>query len=533
MTFPRLLLTFLAVSLCIPAGCKEEKRTPLSELAAGAAEPEAEEQPGESQDLLTVYSSDPRQLVARLQTPALLLLDQAAGSQLKSLLGEFGVPEKVYLEVRGVLFDIDRSTRAPTVSRLDARMLMRPAAGASLAEEADRWSKLLGRLPLSLGKGASPRCAARGKLVVCTVGQDQTEADTNAFVDRWKQLQTQGVVLLQVHMGLQEMVNLLETTVGSTFFWAVFPEEFLRFENLELSLTETPDRLALALSARNSGVLDGLNTFFLPVEREVRLPQGTPAVGFTSIHEAKATAEKLDAFWKVKWAAAPGLRLKKALDDTWRTQLLELASGIVGVAVAGKISVAKPASAFVYLFQPTDAKLFEKRMAHIFSSKYFRLEKTELRTGEEITKAIRRGRPKKGKSKERLAWFFKDGTYYIAGASNTLRLMAEDMHARPGTEKPLMHLNLESPGRASVRLSVPAILRRIVLPDDAGLGMGMALTMLKNAAKDIDREIVVNLTLDPPGEEGGQTLTVQVDNLFFAVDVLMKELGPLMRVTAR
>ena len=533
MTIHRQLLALLATALIMPAACREEAKKPLAELAAKVAEPAAEAQPERSSDLLTVYSTDPRKLVARLHTPALLLLDNETGARLSQVIEELKVPEKVYLEVREFLFDIDLETRSPVVSRLDARLLLRPAAGLGVADEASRWSKLLARLPLAVGDGAEPRCAPRGELVVCGVGNQQSEAKTEAFVARWGLLQGQGSPLFLVRMGLRQMVDLMEKTVGSTFFWAVFPEEFLRFESLELTLTETPDRLALSLVARNSGVLDGLHTFFLPPDREVRLPERTPAVGFASIHEAKATAEKLDGYWKAKWAAAPGLRLKKALDDTWRTQLLELASGIVGIAVVGKISMTKPGTAFVYLFQPTDPKLFEKRMAHIFSSKYFRLEKQELRTGEEVTRVERRGRKKKGANKERLAWFLKDGTYYIAAASNTLRLLAEDMHARPGVDKPFMRLTLQSPGRASARVSVPAILRRIVLPDDAGLGMGMALTMLKNSAKEIDRDIIVNLLLDPPGEEGEQTLTVQVDNLFFAVDVLMKELGPLMRVTAR
>ena len=530
---PLLLCLVTAAALALTAGCKEEVKTPLSQLAATAALPQAEEQSAPAPELLSVYSSDPRRLVTRLQTPVLLLLDNETGARISGLIEELKVPEKVYLEGRDLLLDVAPETDDPILSRLEARLLFRPGAGPSIADEAARWEKLLKRLPLPAGEGNAPNCSAQGELVVCAVGGNRPKAGDDGFVARWEEKQKQGPALLQVRLGLKRMVGLLEETVGSTFFWAVFPEEFLRFERLALTLTETPDRLDLSLSAHNSGVLDGHNTFYLPPEQPVRLPEGTPAVGFTSVHEAKATAEKLDAFWRVKWAAAPGVRLKKALDDTWRTQLLELASGIVGIAVVGKISVAKPDNAFVYLFQPTDTKLFEKRMRHIFSTKYFRFDKTELRTGEEVTKAIRRGRPKKGKTNERLAWFFKDGTYYISKASNTLRLLAEDMYTRPGVEKPFLRLTLENPGRAAVRISVPAILQRIVLPDEAGLGMGMALTMLKNAAKEIDREILVNIILDSPGEGGGQTLSVQVDNLFFAVDVLMKELGPLMRVTAR
>jgi hypothetical protein len=198
--------------------------------------------------------------------------------------------------------------------------------------------------------------------------------------------------------------------------------------------------------------------------------------------------------------------------------------------VVGKLHVDKPELALVWVFQPTDAAMLNKRLEYVFSAKHFKLEVKPFRTGEQVKTIVRRQKGKMGD--EWLAWFVKEGTFYLATKSNTLADLAEQMFVPQGRQKEFLPLALTGSERLKGRVALGRLLSDIILPEDAGLAGGMAMAMVKTAVEGLKQDIELSLLLTPPATDGVQALTVRLDNVLAVLDKLLEQLGPMLQMAS-
>jgi len=333
----------------------------------------------------------------------------------------------------------------------------------------------------------------------------------------------------RLEISVPELLAVLEATVGVPLLWAVMPEQVRTLDRLSLSLSDGDDRLRLVLTGRKSTLLNDVAGLFGKAARPVRLPADVPGVAFTTIDSIEDRTEKLQEHWLDKAQVVPELKLTSLLDDTWNSQMLGLASGVVGVALAGEVNPESPFDEAVWLLQPTDRKMLDKRFQHIFATRYFKLNELTLRTGETVMRAVRKsGGGKLGK--ERLAWFYRDGTCYIAANSEILRKLAERMFVPEWQkDKPMLDLSLTGEERARVTLSLKRLLDNVVLSEEMGFAGGMALGVLKGAVATLERDVTVRLVVGA-AQDGPAHVEISVENLLAALDVVLEKLQPLLRL---
>ncbi|MBM4353559.1 MAG: hypothetical protein FJ109_07135, partial [Deltaproteobacteria bacterium] len=509
------LSALLLASACVGVvSCADDARVSLTSLAEKAPVPETTlvAGPTEAPPIVVLSANKPEKLVGRVRMLLPLLLPEGVPAWLETALAS-APPAALYGEIVKVSVGLDPETATPRLEQLEGLFLITPAAGGGGQLDADRWQGLLGTVwPKVQGShspdhaggalgapadaaGSGVSCLLRSQGTLCVAGRSvlPEAAVVDGFLSR--AAAASGTPGVRLSLSIPEVLRMLEQAVGVPLLWAVVPEQARTLGTLALSLSDEEDAIRLVLTGRHSELLGDVAGLFGGAARPVRLPADVPGVAFTSIDSVEDRAEKLQEHWLDKAQVLPELKLTSLLDDTWNSQMLGLASGVVGIAFAGDVNPESPFDEVVWLIQPTDRKMLDKRFAHIFATKYFKLNDLTLRTGETVYRALRKSAGQK-LGKERLAWFYRDGTCYVAANSEILRKLADRMFVPDWKkDKPVLDLALSGEERALASVSLKRLLDRVVLSEELGFAGGMALGVLKNAVAALDKDVEVRLVV--------------------------------------
>jgi len=516
------LLILLALAL---ASCGQKPEKTLAQLAGEAPEEPTEAAPVRAEPLAALVVVKPDRLLSRIRT-ILPFLEGDFAKRSMAFLEALPPAEAVCLEIEQLEPGIDLDTNLPVLKRVQAVVVVVLQSGDKPGPASARWDAFLrANWPGDAGSG-QVACGPDVMGVLCTVGGAKPPAGEEAekFSERCaSRFSRESRIAL--HVDLPELVNALEAFVSEPLFWAVVPEEILKLEAAELVITEEPDRLEISLFGRESGLLESVAAAFSGNAVPVELPVDSPFVAFASAGNIETRLEKVEEHWAGKLPIA-GYKVSTWVNDTWRTQLLNLVSGIVGATLVGDIVISSPLEGLVYMLQPTDQKLMEKRLRHIFTTKHYKLESVTLPTGEELTKARRKRGRKVGK--ERLAWFHKNGTCFVAASAELLEKLAAGLSGPKSKDGSFSVIRLPEGMKAGVRFSVKGVLQRLKLPKSAGLSERLAFGMFLKAIEELEQEVTVAL-LEEPGPGNGLRLAVRVDNVQQAFDTLLEKVKPLLK----
>jgi hypothetical protein len=368
---------------------------------------------------------------------------------------------------------------------------------------------------------------------------------------------------LRLSLGLRELVRVGERFVSVPLFWALVPEELLALEEISLTISESPDRVELSVAGNDSALLAGVSAVLSASAVPVPLPAGCPFMAVTAVEELDSRLEALEKTWGGKYGPVSSFLLTKLQDKTWQSQLPELASGLIGAAQIGELEAADPLSGLVYFLQPEDGKAFEARLEYVFSGRSYGLEAETLPSGELLRKASqkRKNRP----DLERLAWFLRGDTVYLAGRTALLKKLAAEMaevgqpEQKPGLlagaggqegwrpeaggrrkdgEKLcesnglcLPAVELGTGQKVRVRISPQGLAQRLKVPETAGMAETFAYGVIKTALMELQTPLGVELVDQSRGTRN--TLVLGVDHLQGAIDLLLTKLAPVMKFVSR
>ena len=507
------------IYLCLTwllAGCSEEPATPLSELAAPPSETSV---PATASPLTlpaaTVSIRHPGRFVAIVR-PLLGLADDVESAALVA--GELERFSGLYCEVTELSLSFDEEAGEPALAALSAFLVLRPAAGSKAADLAAWWGPRLALLPPWPG-GEETFCAHRNGLLLCGPGE---ASPPDGFLERARVALDGTTAVLSVTLDFPRLLTVLEGLVTVPLLWAVVPEEARRFSSLSLVLSEDPDRLAVDLVTTESGLAEAFVRVFEPVSRPILVPRSAPVVAFTAVRDLKDRLEKVQDFWDNKIPLSKDQQLQTLLNDSWQSQMLELANGLAGVVLVGEVPLTglDPAAplktpGLVYFIQVSDGEAMEARLKHVFNTKYFRLEDENLDDQTKITHAFWKKKKKKGK-RERLSWFIEEDSWtYFFGLSDILtRFVSERKAAQEaGTA---MKLTLAPGEAARFTLAPGGLVARLTASQKGGISAAMALGMVKNSLGAVGGEIVVRIH-HVAAQDGGHIASFEVLGLLGTV----------------
>ena len=502
----------LCLFVTIGAACREEPTVPLATLAVPAPDVStAPVAPLPSPMVAAVTVRHPGRLVAIVR-PLLGLADDVKSAAL--IADELEQFSGLYGEISQLSLLFDESAGQPALASFSGFLALRPAAGSKAVDLLARWSPRLALLP-AWPDGRQTVCLPREGLLLCGPGEG---APTEDFVGRARAAMEGTTSEVSLTVDLPRLLTIAEELVTVPLLWAVVPEEARKFATLRLALTESPDRFSLELMTRESGLVEAFVQLFELVGKPIIVPQATAAVAFTAVQDLAARLEKVQDFWDNKIPLAKGQKLQALLNDSWQSQMMELASGLSGVLLIGDVPLTglDPAAplqtpGLVYFIQVTDTEAMEARLLHVFNTKYFKLEDENFEGLVKFTHAFWKKKKNKA-TRERLSWFVEGetGTYYFGMSEVLIRFIHEREAARAaGTT---MELALAPGEVARFALSPGGLVGHLTASQKAGLSAAMALGMVKNTLGAVVGEIVVRV-LHRVEEDGGHTASFEVEGL--------------------
>jgi len=461
--------------------------------------------------LAAVTVRHPGRLVA-LVRPLLGLADDVESATM--IADELERFSGLYGEIRDLSLAFDSEAGEPVVAGLSGFVVLRPAAGSKAADLLTWWGPRLALLP-AWPDGEKTVCIPENGLLVCGPGE---KSPSPLFLERARAALDGTSAVLSLSFDLPRLLTVAEGVVTVPLLWAVLPEETRRFSRLRLTLTEDPDRLSLDLVTRESGLVEAFVGVFESDASAIVVPPDSPAVAFTALRDLEGRLKKLEDFWDNKVPLSKKQKLKSLLNDSWQSQMMELANGMAGVVLMGDVPItgldpAKPLKTpgLVYFIQVSDMEAMEARLKHVFNTKYFKLEDENFEDLVKFTHAFWKKKKKK-KTRERLTWFVEEetGTYYFGMSEELIRFVRERRAARDaGTT---MKLALAPGEVARFALSTGGLVSRLTASQKAGISAAMALGMVKNTLGAVAGQIVVTVS-HRAEENGDHTASFEVTGL--------------------
>lgn len=502
------------------SGCQEEARVELSQLAVDApAQVESVKESGPDGVLFRVGSGDVKRLVTFV-VPVLKVADpewskRVAGWELLARAKAFS------LTLRELEAGLDSKTNQPRITGLTAVLSLGLEGGATAETEKQVkewvWAALKG---ISAEPMWSCDADASGLVCLVVVGRSTVQPEV---VSADRQRRPEADRILDVALGIPGLLRKLETWLGVVAVWAVVPEELATWREIGITWSSKSDQLVLRVSGVESDVLQVFSALAAKRGVDVRFPEGASVVGLAHVSQIRERAEFLRDLWSTKPGVSDVVNPVSWLDDSWQSQLLELASGYAGVAIPGLLDVEDVWGSLVFLFQPTNASVLDARLAHVFSDKGFIHEDVPVRTGESVHRVWRKGK----KKTERMSWFVKDGTYYFASKAATLVTLAEKL-AHPKGKPAVGDVFATSGGEfLTVRFSPRNFIQGIDLRSQ-GMGAGMALTMVKNASVKWPEWVYARAKVVEAG--GESEIRVELDGVMGWLGQALKDFEPLLNL---
>lgn len=546
MTHSYTLYRWLGVLLVLCAGtaCKEEPQRTLSELATAAqAPPDIEENTGKDlgppppwQPVLTVVAVNPESLVARARTLLSLLPEYSEGGTATKALRLLQETASIYLEVEEFELAADREKEEIVLRSMPAMLLAVPGKGINPARIAATLVELLAESWPGTDGGGELRCEPQETGVVCVTHADRREQGV-------QRLNFSARAMAHLHMGgpnirltlqIRPLAKSAESFFTTPIFWGVVPEEFLTLTTIGATIDLESDRIELSIAGRDSAVLTSLEDVLTATGQDGRLPPNLPLLAYTTVDDLARRASMAEEHWDTKLRVPKAYRFKTFLDKSWQRQLVEMASGRVGVALAGPVRIGDVSlknllrlDSLIFFMQYADRKALEKRLDHIFASKYFRLEDEILETGEKLTRSMRR-RGRKTKGEERMAWFFKDGFCFFGSTTEMLRDFAARMDTAAGAGTSLTTLELKDGEKLRLALSPGRIIQALQLPDKSGMTEKLALGIFKNSVLELTGTMRISLVAT--GEGATTRLAVRIESFFAICGAFLGKTGPLLKL---
>jgi hypothetical protein len=524
----RALHTTLAALLLLLAGCKEEPATPLAELAARAPVPaEVGVTAAPAVPLAAVIVRQPGRFLEPVKPLLGLAEDVAAARAEVARIGSFS---GLYAEVLDVRLGFDEEAGLPRLEAAELQLAARPAAGSAPADLKATWQPVLEALP-AFPDGRRIECTEKAPWLLCRPGSLPVD---EAFIGRAAAALDGAGAEVRIDLDMPRLLAVLEELLTPPLLWAVAPEELRRFEALRIHLQEKPDRLAVELQARESGLVAALARTFTRPERPLAVPVDLPVVAYASVTDVEQRLEAAQEFWDDKVAVPKGYRVASLLNDSWKSQMLELASGLVGVALVGEVGLSEldPGSplqmpGLVYFIQPAERQAMEARLKHVFNTKYFTLEDETLEGGETLTRAFWKKSGKK-RPRERLAWLYEEGTgTYLFGPSELLLAFLKQRREAPPESVRRLELN----GDEALRIAFAPgrFVRQLTASQKAGIGAAMALGMVKNSLGPVDTEIAVRVRHEADAD-GRSRLLFETDGGLATLEELVAKADALLQL---
>lgn len=501
-------------------GCAEGPRIELAQLAVDApAQVEGVKEEGLDGVLFRVESGDVKRLVSFVE-PVLKVAapewsSRVAGWELLARAEAFS------LTLRELEAGLDSKTHQPRVTGLTAVLSLGLEGGATAETEKQVkewvWAALKG---ISAEPMWSCDAGASGLVCLIVVGRSTVQPEV---VSADRQRRPEADRILEVVLGIPGLLRKLETWLGVVAVWAVVPEEFATWREVGITWSSKSDELVLRVTGVKSEVLQVISALAAKRGVDVRFPEGASVVGLAHASQVRDRATFLRDLWANKPGVSDAANPVSWLDNSWQSQLLELASGYAGVAVPGLLDVEDIWGSLVFLFQPTSASVLDARLAHVFSDKGFIHEDVPVRTGESVHRVWRKGK----KKTERMSWFVKDGTYYFASKAATLVTLAEKL-AHPKGKPAVGDVFATSGGEfLTVRFSPRNFIQGIDLRGQ-GMGAGMALTMVKNASVKWPEWVYARAKVVEAG--GESEIRVELDGVMGWLEQALKDFEPLLNL---
>lgn len=511
------------ILLTVLTACREEQETTLAELAQRVPQASPYVEPAPPGPIFTLAVSHPGALADRLN----IALPLIPGDQPKGILNFVKtVPQMsgAYLELFDVQAGFDEESKELFVQRMDALLIAVPASGDKARDQAPRWLAFLEKhWP---ARETNLRCKDYSMLIVCAAGNTQIplandleDVAAHGLPDLRPQL---GVVL---RLNLASLVAVGERLVGEPLFWAVVPEEIRNLEEIRLSVSEDPDEMSVMVSGADTGLLKSVGEVFVGNKMPVELPAGTPFWAYAVTGNVEGRLEQVEEFWAGKLLVSD-YKVSTWVDDTWRTQLLNLASGVVGIVLVGDVPIHDPLANVVYFLQATDRKLMDKRLNYVFSTKHFKTETGKFKTGEEFTRVRRKRGRKMGK--EKLVWFYRDSTYFLAASSKLLEELVVGLSDPGIVERQVTTIDPARGDKVAAIISLSGLAQRLTLSKKAGLAENLALGMFKKAVLDLEQQVHVEFA-EVGGGDDSLRLIIRTRNVFSTFDALLKKVQPVLQ----
>jgi hypothetical protein len=544
--FSALTPWLLALLMLSAAGtaCQEEPPQTLSQLAAAALVPDdVRDKAGNPTDvappglpLLTIVAVNPESLVSRVRPVLSLLPEYNSDRMVTTTLRLLQETAGLYLEVEAFELAADNEKREVVLRSMPAMLLAVPGKGISPQRTAAVLTELLaGRWPGTDG-GGRLQCEPRETGVFCL-----THADRYPDEGRQRNFATRAIYMIHqeqrgIRLTLQvhPLLESLESFVTTPLFWAVVPEEFLTLTTVGARIDLETDRIELSVVGRDSAILRSLEQLLTTAGGQGRLPPGIPLLAYTTISDVSLRASKAQEHWDDKLRVPKAWRIETFIDKSWQRQLMEMASGTVGFALAGPVDIGEvnwknimKLDSLVFFMEFADRKALEKRLEHIFTSKYFRLEDELLETGERVTRALRR-RGRKRQDEERMTWFFKDGFCYFGSTTKIVRDFTGRIETAVKAGTPLTALELREDEKLRVALSPGQVTQALQLPEKSGMTEKIAFGVFKNSVVELTEAMEVSLVA---AADGATTrLSVRVDSFFATYSAFLSKTGPLLKL---
>lgn len=521
------ILLAATLALCL-VSCAEDKPVPLEELAAQAGQDTpAPPSAGPVLPLIQMEVSRPDRLQALLAGPASM-----AGTLLGLTAVEVGkqmppMGQRLRLDVISATLDVDPETGRFFFSPFRALVWIACDKEGAPDVVARTWQAALASLPGPDEKNHPVSCVAKAHRVRCSVGEPDPafEAIEAWSQSRWLEQQTGATGSLNFSLDIRQCLAMADQAVGAALLWGFLPEDARNLRLLTLAYGEKDDRLVVELTGASTRLMQGLDALLAPPRQVPTLPNGLPFVAYASLQEAASGSERLDDIWKMRGLGSL-LDLSKLLNENWKHQLLDLVSGIAGITAVAPISLDSPADSLIYILQPSEPEMLEKRLEYVFSSKHFTIERKTTDAGKTIVVALRKMRG--GKGKEYLTWMQHDSTFFVAETSSQLETIAKGLEGAGGDGLQSQVLGLKPGQRFVGRVDVAGLAGALQAQKKAGLAMRLALGMVSKTAESVKDPITLSVYLDLSGAPESQVLRFEATNVGRTLGVLSEKLGPFL-----
>lgn len=520
----------LVLALCLfVAACSKPTKTPLESLAAP---------PGDAVEGVTVEGAvplfsltirQPQRFVATAR-PLLGLADDVNMAALVA--NELDRLSGIYAELGELSLGFDDESEEVVLQSARPFVVLRPASGNKAIDLIGVWQPRMAAVGALAGlSGLS--CHETAGLVACGPGDGPPEP---ALFERARLALDGSGALVLARLDVAGVVGVLERLLTVPVLWGALPEIVQTVKEIRLQWSETPDRLALELVALDSGLTEAFVRLWEPIERPIDLPASAPLVAYLSVTDLRTRLDNLQDFWDNKVPIPKKRRISALINDSWQSQMLELANGVVGVVLVGDVPMDKldPADpldtpGLVYIMQVTDQEAVEARLKHVFNTKYFELKDEAQPANWTLTTAFWKKGRKKKKPRERLAWFFEaESLTYVFGPSALVKAFVEQRTAarESGTSR---STTLDAGKAAQVRFALGPFVNRITATSKGGIGAAMALGMVKNSLGTVEQVMDVGVR-HGADTEGQFVASLEILGVLETIDESVRKADSLLQM---